>query len=371
VLRALSFAVALLVSACAAVDPSATPTPSPTRDPTALNVTALLDLSGSRAPHGGPQRDALQLWADQHATSTPRVRLRIVDVAGSRTKTVLEFRRAAVDERADAIVIGATVEYDEAFASAVQLAQVPVLFTLPIPEPAVAGGGWAFALAPTPAQLARATVDDAVARGTLSGSVIVSDESPSAISDRAALTAELARRGASPTLIKVTGSDATQRLRAVLPSTRVAFFAGAPRAYAEAARTSASGTLLYLSYVCDMSDFAELRDAAASAAWPGSRWVAAPATSGSVGRIAFIASYTDRAGPPTTPAASAFDALTLILSAASGGIEPARMRDRLQAQRFGGVATTYSFSASRRAGFAIGDLVMLRYTSARAAPMVR
>jgi hypothetical protein len=200
--------------------------------------------------------------------------------------------------------------------------------------------------------------------------VIVSDESPSAIADRAALTAELARRGASPTLLKVTASDATQRLRPVLPSTPIAFFAGAPRPYVEAART-ATGTLLYLSYVCDMGDFGELRDAAAAAAWPGSRWIAAPVTAGTVGRTAFMQSYTDRAGPPTTPAASAFDALTLILSAASGGIEPARMRDRLQSVAFGGVATTYTFSPSRRAGFATSDLAMLRYTSSRAAPVVR
>jgi hypothetical protein len=369
-LRALSFVLALLVTACAAANPSATPTPSPTRDPTALNVTALLDLSGSRAPNGGPQREGLQLWTDQHATSTPRIRLRIVDVAGSRTKTVLELRRAAVDERADAIIVGAAIEYDEAFASAVQLTQVPVLFTLPIPEPVVAGGGWAFALAPTPVQLARATVDDAAARGALGGSVIVSDESPSAIADRAALMTELARRGASPTLVKVTASDATQRLRPVLPATPIAFFAGSPRVYAEAAR-AAGGTLLYLSYVCDMGDIGEMRDVAASAAWPGSRWIAAPVTAGTVGRAAFMQSYTDRAGPPTTPAASAFDALTLILSAAAGGIEPTRMRDRLQAITFGGVASTYSFSPARRAGFQLADLAILRYTSSRAAPVVR
>src|SRR5207237_7634194 len=162
--RTLAFVVVIAIAACNPANPSTTPTPAPTRDPASLNVSALLDLSGSRAPSGAPQRDALQLWADQHTIGSPRVRLRIVDVAGSPSKTVLELRRAAVEDRADAIVIGVPVDYDEAFAAAVQLAQVPVLFTLPIPEPATRGGSWAFALAPTPAQRARFVLDDSALR---------------------------------------------------------------------------------------------------------------------------------------------------------------------------------------------------------------
>ncbi len=38
---------------------------------------------------------------------------------------------------------------------------------------------------------------------------------------------------------------------------------------------------------------------------------------------------------------------------------------------FAGVATTYSFSSSRHAGFALDDLVFLRYSGARAAPVIR
>src|SRR2546425_10261612 len=223
--RMLAFAVAIAISACAAANPSKTPTPAPTREPGSLNVSALLDVSGPRAPSGGPQRDALQLWADQHTTGSPRLRLRIVDVASSPAKTVLELRRAAVEDRADAIVVGVPVDYDEAFAAAVQLTQVPVLFTLPVPEPA-APGGWAFALAPTPAQLARATLDHAAARGVLSSTVVVSDESMTAIPERTALVADLARRGVATNVIKVTGSDAVPRLRAIPPLTPIVFFAG-------------------------------------------------------------------------------------------------------------------------------------------------
>src|SRR5438477_380065 len=99
-------------SSSSATATSRTRATTPTRDPSALNVTALLDLSGARAPSGGPQRDALQLWADQHASGTPRVKLKITDVAGSPSKTVLELRREVVEARADAIIVGAAVDYD-------------------------------------------------------------------------------------------------------------------------------------------------------------------------------------------------------------------------------------------------------------------
>src|SRR5437899_10806387 len=185
--RTLALAVVMAISRCTTASPAATPTPAPTRDPGSLNVSALLDLSGSRAPSGAPQRDALQLWAEEHATGSPRVRLKIVDVAGSPSKTVLELRRAAVEDRADAIVVGVPVDYDQPFAAAVQLAQVPVLFTLPIPEPATRGGSWAFALAPTPAQLARFVLDDAALPSVLSADLVVSDESTTASVERMGL----------------------------------------------------------------------------------------------------------------------------------------------------------------------------------------
>src|SRR5437870_2480468 len=81
-------------------------------------------------------------------------------------------------------------------ARVVELASLPIVFTLPVADPATSvGGRWAFALAPTPAQLARVTVDDARARTVLVPALIVSDESPAAVAERVALQAELARRG--------------------------------------------------------------------------------------------------------------------------------------------------------------------------------
>jgi ABC-type branched-subunit amino acid transport system substrate-binding protein len=369
-LRAL--ALVMLLGACTAANPSATPTPTPTRDPNALNVTALLDLSGSRAPNGGPQRDALQLWADQHSSGTPRVKLKITDVASSPSKTVIELRRAAVEDRADAIVVGVSVDYDAAFAAAVQLAQVPVIFTLPIPEPAMGGGGWAFALAPTPAQLVRVVLDDAAQRSVLSAGLLVSDESTTAIAERIAFAAELARRQVTPNVVTVTATEATQKLRPLLAATTIVFFAGTPRTYLEAARTATAGTTLYLSYLCDFGDIGDLRDAAPLAAWPGSRWVATSSTGTSTtARTSFVQAFTDRAGPPTSVAASAYDALALLSGAAEKSIDPVSVRDRLQSGTFTGVATTYTFSSSQHAGFNTGDLALLRYVAPRVSPVVR
>jgi ABC-type branched-subunit amino acid transport system substrate-binding protein len=365
-------ALLLLLNACTAANPSATPTPTPTRDPNALNITALLDLSGSRAPNGAPQRDALQLWADQHATGTPRVKLKITDVASSPSKTALELRREAVETRADAIIVGVSLDYDDAFAALVQLAKVPVLFTLPIPEPATRGGGWAFALAPTPAQLARAVLDDAAQRSVLSSSLLASDESTTAIAERLALSKELTYRQVTANVVKVTSNDATQKLRPLLPTASLVFFAGTPRTYLEAARTAAAGTTLYLSYLSDFAEVGDLREAAPLAVWPGSRWVAAPAIGTSTtARTVFVQSYTDRAGPPTSVTASAYDALALLSAAAEKSIDPQSVRDRLESATFAGVATTYTFSPSQHAGFKTADLALLRYVAARVPPALR
>ena len=365
-------ALVLLLGACTAANPSATPTPTPTRDPNALNVTALLDLSGSRAPNGGPQRDALQLWADQHSSGTPRVKLKITDVASSPSKTALELRREAVEARADAIIVGVSVDYDDAFANLVQLAQVPVLFTLPIPEPAIRGGGWAFALAPTPTQLARAVLNDASQRSALASGLLVSDESTTAISERIAFVNELTRRRVTPNVVTVVAADATQKLRSLLATTTIVFFAGTPRTYLEATRSATAGTILYLSYLCDFGDIGDLRDAASLAVWPGSRWVGTSVIGTSTAaRTSFVQVFTDRAGPPTSVAASAYDALALLFSAAEKSIDPVMVRDQLQSGTFTGVATTYTFSQSQHAGFNTGDLVLLSYVAPRVPPAVR
>ena len=365
-------ALALLLAACRASPPVVAPTPAPTHEPGALSVTALLDLSGARAPSGATQRDALQLWLDQQGSRTPRVRLRVVDVTGSAARTILELRRAATDVRADAVIVGVPVEYDDVFARVVELASLPIVFTLPVADPATSvGGRWAFALAPTPAQLARVTVDDARARTVLVPALIVSDESPAAVAERVALQAELARRGLAVPLATVAAGEVAQRIAGPLMAARSVFFAGAVPPYVAAARPAIGAPrapLLYFSYLAEPGALAELREAAALATWPGSRGLLAVGGDGSPTRAAFLRAYADRYGAPSTHAAVAYDALSLLAASAERGVDAAAMRDRLEAGPLAGVATTYTFAASRHAGFAAEDLVFLRWTGQRSFP---
>jgi hypothetical protein len=61
----------------------------------------------------------------------------------------------------------------------------------------------------------------------------------------------------------------------------------------------------------------------------------------------------------------------LLASAAADGIDPVGVRDRLQSATFAGIATTYRFSLSQRAGFNPSDLALLRYVGQRSLPAVR
>src|SRR5438874_7014358 len=90
-------AAVLLLAACTATPPSAGSPPPPTREPGTYAVTALLDLSGSRGPRGDAQRSAMQQWASggDAQRGTPHLKLRIVDVAGSDARLLLELKRAA------------------------------------------------------------------------------------------------------------------------------------------------------------------------------------------------------------------------------------------------------------------------------------
>src|SRR5439155_12905257 len=111
-------------------------------------------------------------WIDSQRTA-PRLRLRIVDVAGSDAKLLLELKRAMDAGDTDAFIVGVPATIDDALASAIALVKRPVLFTMPIAEPTGEAARWMFGLAPTPDALARALVDALPARST--PAVIVSN----------------------------------------------------------------------------------------------------------------------------------------------------------------------------------------------------
>ncbi len=336
-------------------------------------VTVLLDLSGARAPSGVAQRNAMQLWLDQEQdrSGQQRLRAKFVDIAGSDARLLVELRRAAEEDGADAVVIGAPIAYDETFARALGVARVPVLLTLPAPEPkSMPGGGWAFALAPSYADLAHAAVSDATERGLLQPTLLASDESPTAIAERLALAMEFAQRGlVAPTVVTVTAQDAAGRVRAGAAFARSALFTGPAATYVDATRSLAAANVtprVYLSYLTESSDAAALREGAELATWPGSRNLAAASTAPTTAaRAGFIQTFSGRYGPPSTLAATAFDALALLDAAAeSAGTEPdrRRLRDRLEATTFAGIATRYTFTPARHVGFDIADLVYLRWS---------
>ena len=373
-MRGLAALLALFIAACSAQPVEITPTPAATHEPGTTLVTVLLDLSGPRSPSGVPQRNAMQLWLDHQQARGGQQRLRatFVDLAGSESRLLIELRRAAEEGRADAVVIGVPFAYDETFDRALAIARLPVVLTLPAPEPtSLPGGGWAFGLAPTYSDLARAAVVDATGRGVLLPTLLASDESPPAIAERLALARELEQRGfISPTVVMVTAQDAAARVRAGAAFAKSLLFTGPAATYVDATRSIAAAGLtprVYLSYLTAAGDAAALREGADLATWPGSRNLAAtgvvPTTAD---RATFLQGYAARHGTPSTIAATAYDAFALIDAAAeiAGGTpDRTRLREELEATTFAGITTRYSFTASRHAGFDAVDLVFLRWGS--------
>src|SRR5436189_4864986 len=140
------------------------------------------------------------------------MRAKFVDVAGSDTTLLLEIRRAVVDDRADAIVIGVPVAIDGPLGDAIRVGAVPVLLTLPIADPAaLPGGGFTFALAPAPADIARAVVDDLVARSLVQPMLLAGDDSRAAALERSVLASEMKHRSlTAPSAVNVKTPDAAQ-----------------------------------------------------------------------------------------------------------------------------------------------------------------
>ena len=374
-MRVLALAFAVVLASCTAAAPVELPTPAPTHEPGVVNVSVLLDLSGSRAPSGQPQRDAMQIWIEQLQRSDLRLRLKFVDVAGSDARLLLELRRAAVDDRADAVVIGAATILDEPLMQAIQVASIPVLLTLPADEPvSLSGGRFSFALAPTPERLTGLLADDLAARQSLAPMLIVGDESAPATSERNALVAELRRRGlTAPTPISLAASDGPQRVRTAAAVAKSLVLVGASAPYGDVIRgvpVTGSAPRVYLSYLSETADIMSLREQSALVTWPGLRWTTLPTTP--VQRN-FLRDFTDRHGSPSALAATAFDALTIIQLAAlmaPSELEASQLRLRIETNAFAGLSTRYTFTPQRHAGFPPEDVVYLRWSAQAGAPFV-
>ena len=342
-------ACALVVVGCVAPSP-VVPTPSPTREPGTLTVTALLDLSGPRASLGNAQRNALQIWADQQqvrGTRQLRLRWKAVDVAGSEARLIVELRRASENDGADAVIVGTPLaRYGDNLLRATELARLPILLTLPAPEPPLGGGRWLFALAPGQDRL------DAL------------------------VPADLAARGITepPFRLVPPGTDVIH-YPAQLGGVRAMRLSGAPKEYPQLAallKQVVPAPIAYFSYLTDPNELGDLKDAPLVALWPGSRQLVggSPAFQ-SPARRDFVKAYADRHGPPATWAATAFDALALIAAAAERSAATAErstiatresIRDRLEGTSMVGIASRYGFSRSTHAGPLADDFVLLRWS---------
>jgi hypothetical protein len=51
-------------------------------------------------------------------------------------------------------------------------------------------------------------------------------------------------------------------------------------------------------------------------------------------------------------------------------MDAARLRQRLEATTFAGIATRYTFTSARRVGFGTDDLTLLRWDAQRGSPFV-
>lgn len=382
-----SLLVAVLLVACTR-PPQPVVQTSPSPEPGLLEVTALLDLSGSRAPRGDAQRNALQLWQDldqSRGGGRVRVRVSVVDVASSDARLLLELRRASVESRADAVIIGVPVGAGTiGLADAAVAAQLPILLTLPVTEPvAGTGGRWLFAVAPTPEQIARRSVQ--ITGSALDTIVITADSRPQDPEVRAVLDEWRRVARTEPQQVRINGRDETLlaavRLAAV-PTTagtgRRVHLSGPPRQWGplgSALKQTARGATYVLSYLTEHTDLGEFRDGLDSV-WPAPLHLtlaAIPPNAAATARRQFVQSFTDRHGPPTSHAAAAFDALTLLAVAAErvGADDRERLREQVEVTGFTGVTTTYAFSVTRHAGYSGDDLVLYRWNGNAPVPDTR
>ncbi|MEP7003060.1 MAG: hypothetical protein ABI888_00830 [Chloroflexota bacterium] len=345
--------LAVVLAACtAAPPPTADPAPLATHEAGTIAVTALLDLSGNRSPKGDAQRNAMQQWADAQR-STPRVKLRIVDVAGSDAKLLLELKRASESADTDAVVIGVPATLDEALARAVGLLARPVLFTLPVAEPVTAGenGRWMFGLAPSLDSLARVTVDALPSLAT--PAIVVTSGTLAAGREELAIGSVFrAQERPLPFVLSAAPTQRdvfAQRFRPFASVGSAVFFTGAASDYLSPVRLipndGLGGPSVILSYLTDPGDASRLGDAAAAARWPALRRVIGTSLS--------------------THAATATDALALLAVAGDGTGDAERARAKIENGTFAGIATTYSFTPTRHGGVDQADITLVAWENGR------
>ena len=332
-------------------------------------------ISRARARRAGrAQRNAMQLWLDQQQArgGQQRCARRSSTSPEASRELLIELRRAAEEDGADAVVIGAPFAYDETFARALGIARLPVVLTLPAPEPTSLPGGRL-------GLRARADVRRPRARGgrRRDGARRAAADPPRErrvpAGDRRAPRARQGAGAARPRFADRRDGHGPGRRRARPRRRLVREQPALHRPGRHLRRRDALGRRgrPHAARLSLLSNGGQRRGGAAGGRGPRDlAGLAEPRghLDGADDRGARRASsrrYAARYGAPSTLAATAYDALALIDAAAeSAGGTPdrARLRERLEATTFAGITTRYTFTAARHAGFDTADLVYLRWS---------
>jgi ABC-type branched-subunit amino acid transport system substrate-binding protein len=145
-------------------------------------------------------------------------------------------------------------------------------------------------------------------------------------------------------------------------------------AVADTARAAGAPTFFYLPYTTAPSEVSDRPGLAARAVWLGSArtlpFDAPPVMPVNQARDRFLRTYGERWGAAGTQAATAYDALSLLVAAAdrAGADDPASLRDALERITMPLIASTYSFGPARHSGPDPADLAYLRWTGSAVAP---
>ena len=278
------------------------------------------------------------------------MKVRLVDVAGSDAKLLVELKRAADAGDTDAFVVGVPATIDDALASAIALVKRPVLFTMPIAEPTGDAARWMFGLAPTPVSLARAVVAALPARSTTA--VIVTNGTLASGREELALASAFQEDGRPLPFVLTAAPEVrdtfSQRAKPFFNPSTALFFTGPAASYLDPQRLlpepAASGPV-FLSYLTDASDASRIGDAVSAVRWPG---LPRPTGSG-LG----------------THAATARDALALLATSSDPSGDPERTRTRIEGGTFAGIAATYAFSTSRHTGVDPHEIALLAWQGGR------
>ena len=355
-------------------------------DARSLVVGAVVDVTGSAAAIGGPERDALQLAADQINESGGingrKVTLTVLDAKSDVAESAKDATSLLTDKHVDVVIGSSRSAPSLAMRPVVERARVPMV-SLAAAQSIIEGSHWVFKMPPSDSVVFAQLVDyfhhqgfhrigllrDASALGDGVDQLIDKAGSPYGIS-----TATVEKFDAAD----VDFTAQLVALRSAHTDANVIYGSGASIALAtKQYRQLALTAPLIHSYGAATSTFLQLAGTAADGViLNGNRQLIVDSLRASDPTKAviekFSTAFQKRYGRPPTPFAGyAYDAVNLVAAACrQGSCSPAALRDQLERiTDFQGVTGTYDFSAADHSGLPKSPLVMLRVQDGHFEPL--